>query len=153
MNITLERNPHGHLVLTLPDGTRHEGVMPVRAFPLSDADGPFSLVGTDGKERLWVDQAAQLPATAAALVREELNQRTFMPEILALKDVSTFSTPSTWTVDTDRGPHELVLNGEEDIRRLPDGRLLITDAHGIAHIITRAATLDRRSRKLLERFL
>ena len=28
-----------------------------------------------------------------------------------------------------------------------------TDMHGIAHLITRPGTLDRRSRKLLERFL
>ncbi len=153
MTFSLERNPHGHLVLTLPDGTRHEGVTPVRAFPLSDADGPFSLVGADGKERVWVDQPSSLPPAVAALVREELTLRTFMPEILALKEVSTFNTPSTWSVDTDRGPHEFVLNGEEDIRRLPDGRLLITDMHGIAHLITRPGTLDRRSRKLLERFL
>jgi hypothetical protein len=56
-------------------------------------------------------------AAAAALVREELNQRTFVPETLVLKDVSTLSTPSTWTGDTDRGPHELVLNGDEDNRQ------------------------------------
>jgi Domain of unknown function (DUF1854) len=153
MNLALQRNAHGLLVLTLADGTSHEGVLPVRAFPLSDADGEFSFVGSDGKERLWVQEPSSLPPEVLALVREELAQRTFMPEILALKEVSTFNTPSTWTVDTDRGPHELVLNAEEDIRRLPDGRLLITDMHGISHIITQPATLDRRSRKLLQRFL
>ena len=29
----LTRNPHGRLVLTLADGTAHEGVTPVGAFP------------------------------------------------------------------------------------------------------------------------
>ncbi len=153
MEFTLERDPHGVLVLTLPDGTRHEAVMPVRAFPLSDADGPLSLVGHDGRERVWIERPQELPAAAATLIREELAQRTFMPEIRALTAVSSFNTPSTWSVETDRGPHEFVLNGEEDIRRLPDGRLLVTDRHGIAHVITRLAALDRRSRKLLERFL
>ena len=60
MTFSLERNPHGHLVLTLPDGTRHEGVTPVRAFPLSDADGPFSLVGADGKRTCLGGQAGGL---------------------------------------------------------------------------------------------
>jgi hypothetical protein len=32
-SVQLHRNPHGRLVLTLPDGTAHEGVVPVRAFP------------------------------------------------------------------------------------------------------------------------
>ena len=31
----LTRNPHGRLVLTLADGTAHEGVTPVRAFPIA----------------------------------------------------------------------------------------------------------------------
>jgi hypothetical protein len=88
-----------------------------------------------------------------ALIRETLAARSFMPEIRALVAVSTFATPSDWTVDTDRGRHVLVLNAEEDIRRLPDGRLLVTDRHGVAYLITRPAALDRRSRRLLERFL
>lgn len=150
---TLERDAHGRLVLTLADGTRHEDVHPVRAFPLSDAAGALSLVGPDGHERLWVEDPATLPAAMRQLLDEELAARTFVPHIQALVAVSTFNTPSDWTVDTDRGRHTLVLNAEEDIRRLPDGRLLVTDRHGIAFQILQPAALDRRSRRLLERFL
>lgn len=149
----LERDPHGALVLTLPDGSVHAGVLPVRAFPLSDPAGALSLVGADGRERLWVPEPSALPAPVRALIEEELAARSFVPEIRALLAVSGFNTPSTWTVETDRGRHALVLQGEEDIRRLPDGRLLVTDRHGIAHLIPRPAALDRRSRRLLERFL
>lgn len=149
----LQRDSHGRLLLTLADGTRHEDVHPVRAFPLSEPEGALSLIGSDGKERLWVADPATLPAAMHALIGEELAARSFMPEILALISVSTFATPSDWTVDTDRGRHVLVLNAEEDIRRLPDGRLLVTDRHGVAYLITRPAALDRRSRRLLERFL
>lgn len=152
-DIQLQRDPHGHLVLTLADGSVHPGVVPVRAFPLSEADGPLSLVGPDGHERLWVEQPGQLPPPVKALLDEELAARSFMPRIQALQAVSGFNTPCTWTVATDRGLHDFVLNAEEDIRRLPDGRLLVTDKHGIAHLIERPAALDRRSRKLLERFL
>ena len=41
-----------------------------------------------------------------------------MPEIRASSRVSSFATPCTWTVATDRGDTEFVLKGEEDIRRL-----------------------------------
>ena len=150
---SLERDAHGRLVLTLGDGTRHEDVHPVRAFPLSDAAGALSLVGADGHERLWVEDPSALPAPMRKLIDEELAARTFVPRIQALVAVSTFTTPSDWTVATERGRHNLVLGGEEDIRRLPDGRLLVTDRHGIAYVITSPATLDRRSRRLLERFL
>ena len=149
----LERDAHGRLLLTLADGTRHEDVHPVRAFPLSDAAGALSLVGPDGHERLWIDDPAALPPPMRALLDAELAARSFMPSIEAIVAVSTFTTPSDWTVDTDRGRHTLVLGGEEDIRRLPDGRLLVTDRHGIAYVIATPAALDRRSRRLLERFL
>jgi hypothetical protein len=73
--------------------------------------------------------------------------------ILRLRSVSTFSTPSTWEVDTDRGPTRLVLKGEDDIRRLPSGALLIADRQGLPFFVKDRFALDRGSRRLLERFL
>jgi hypothetical protein len=57
-------------------------------------------------------------------------------------------------VDTDRGPAQLVLKGEEDIRRL-GGRthLLIAATDGLQFRVPDVTALDRHSRKLLERFL
>ena len=46
-----------------------------------------------------------------------------------------------------------MLKGEEDIRRLSRTRLLIADTHGIQFLIRDIGTLDRHSRKLLDRFL
>lgn len=149
----LQRDAHGRLVLTLADGTVIDGVLPVRAFPLSAPEDGLSLVGPDGRERLWVEHIDELPAEVRTLVDEALAAQEFMPEILALREVSTFSTPSTWQVDTDRGPTQFVLKGEEDIRRLADGALLVTDSHGIGYRMREPRALDRRSRRLLERFL
>jgi hypothetical protein len=151
----LERDTHGQLVLHLPDGTVHRGVVPVRAFPLSAPDaGGLSLQGADGRELAWWPTLADLPAELRPLIDEELAQREFAPAIRRLLAVSSFSTPSTWTVETDRGATSLVLNGEEDIRRLDDaGRLLVTDRHGLAFVVPDRFALDRSSRRLLERFL
>lgn len=149
----LARDAHGRLVLTLPDGVQHVGVVPVRAFPLSDPDGALSLVGTDGRECAWIARLADLPAEPRTLLADELARREFAPVIEALLEVSTFTTPSTWTVRTDRGTTALVLKGEEDIRRLGGTALLITDSHGVGYRIADARALDKRSRRLLERFL
>jgi hypothetical protein len=46
-----------------------------------------------------------------------------------------------------------VLKGEEDIRRLRDGGLIITDSHGVTYRVHDIRALDRASRKLLDRFL
>ncbi|MBN8486669.1 MAG: DUF1854 domain-containing protein [Burkholderiales bacterium] len=151
---TLTRNPLGRLVCTLADGSEHTGVLPVRAFPIAAPDEGVSLVGMAGHELVWIERLSALPEAARTLIEDELAAREFVPKILRLVAVSTFSTPSTWTLETDRGPATLVLKVEEDIRRLPQrGRLLITSGHGVVFEVPDLMALDRHSRKLLERFL
>lgn len=153
-DIRLARNPQGRLELTLADGTTHAGVVPVRAFPIAAPGEGLSLVGSDGHELLWVPRLDLLPAPVRALVEEELAVREFVPTIQKIHGVSSFSTPSTWEVETDRGPARLQLKAEEDIRRL-GGRshLLIAGADGVQYRVRDVSGLDRHSRKLLERFL
>lgn len=153
-SLPLHRDAHGRLVLTLPDGTAHPGVLPVRAFPLAAPEEGLSLVGPDGHELLWLNRLDELPAESRSLVQEELAAREFVPTITRIASVSSFSTPSTWDVETDRGPTQFVLKAEEDIRRLR-GRtaLLIASSAGVQYAIADSTALDRASRRLLERFL
>ena len=154
ISFQLARNPHGRLVLTLPGGTAHEGVTPVRAFPIAAPLEGLSLVGTDGHELLWIDRLDQVAGPARQLIEEELAVREFVPTIVKINAVSSFSTPSTWDVETDRGPARLVLKAEEDIRRLGGRtRLLIAGSDGLQFRVPDTTTLDRPSRRLLERFL
>ena len=150
----LARNLHGRLVLTLADGVAHEGVTPVRAFPIAAPKEGLSLIGTDGHELLWLDSLDPLAAPIRALIEEELEAREFVPTIEKIVAVSSFSTPSTWDVETDRGPAQLVLKAEEDIRRLGGRtRLLIASGDGVQFRVPDTNALDRPSRRLLERFL
>jgi hypothetical protein len=149
----LTRNRFGRLVLTDAHGIHHEGVVPVRAHPISAPDEGISLVGTDGHELAWVDDLAQLPEIPRQLLTEELASRDFLPLIQRIKTVSTFSTPSRWDVATDRGDASFILKTEEDIRRLSDGRLLIASSHGLQFVVADKLALDKGSRKLLDRFL
>ena len=153
MTVDLQRNAHGRLVLTDADGVRHEGVVPVRAFPIAAPDEGISLVSTDGHELVWIERLDELAPAPRELIAQELASRDFMPVIARLNGVSSFATPSTWDVETDRGPTKLVLKGEEDIRRLPGGVLMIADSHGVQFLIRDLHALDRHSRKLLDRFL
>lgn len=149
----ISRDPFGKLVYTGPDGVAHVGVVPVRAFPIAAPDEGLSIVGPDGHELAWVPRLRDLPAAQRSVLEAELAVREFTPTITRIRDVSTFSVPSTWSVDTDRGPTEVVLKSEDDIRRLGNGRLLIGTSHGLNLAIPDMAALDRASRKLLERFL
>ena len=153
IQIAIERDAFGRLVLTANDGVRHIGIVPVRAFPLSAPGAGVSLVGSDGKEVMWIDRLDDVPPIARALLAQDLAVRDFAPTLLQLYTVSSFGVPSTWTVSTDRGATSFVLKAEEDIRRLEGGALLIASAHGVQFRIPDVKMLDRASRKLLERFL
>ena len=149
----LSRDPFGRLVLRDAAGVEHVGVVPVRAFPIGAPDEGLSLVSADGRELAWIERLDALDPARRTLVEEDLASREFVPEIRAIRAVSSFATPSTWTLETDRGPASLVLKGEEDIRRLGRTSLLIADRHGIQFLVRDIGALDRASRKLLDRFL
>lgn len=149
----IERTPAGRLRLTTPEGVVHEPVLAVRAFPISAPERGLSLMSADGHELFWIEQLSSLEPGARALVQEALDEREFMPVISQILEVSGFVTPCTWRVETDRGAARFVLKGEEDIRRIGNGALLITDSDGIHYLVRDSAALDRTSRRLLDRFL
>lgn len=149
----LTRNPFGRLVFTGADGEVHDGVVPVHAFPIAAPAEGISLVTADGHELAWIGCLTDLPDDSRVLLEEELASREFMPEIRAIRRVSSFATPSAWQVETDRGPTTFILKGEDDIRRLASSTLLIADSNGIHFLIRDIQTLDPSSRKLLDRFL
>ncbi len=149
----LLRDAAGRLVLIDAAGERHEGVVPVRAFPISAPEDGIALVDAHGHELAWIDRIEALPVGLAEIVADELAIREFMPVISHIISVSSFATPSTWRVATNRGETDLVLKGEEDIRRLAPPALLIADTHGIHYLIRDRGALDAQSRKFLDRFL
>ena len=151
-SFSLIRNPAGRLVLTLL-GQSHEGVVLVRAFPIAAPDECISLLSPDGHELLWIEKLSDLAENLSKLITQELACREFTPEVHRIKSVSSFATPSTWQVETDRGDTELLLKAEEHIRRLSPTALLITDSHGVSFLIRDTEQLDMHSCKLLDRFL
>lgn len=153
----LIRNTFDQLVLTTPAGAVYEGVVPVRAFALSAPDEGIALVDRHGRELWWLTSLAECAPSVRLLIEEALAERDFMPEILAIRKVSTYATPSRWQVETDRGPTTLTLKSEDDIRRLkfdgqPNG-VLIADSHGLQFLIRDRTRLDRKSQHFLNRFL
>ncbi len=149
----LRRNTFGRLVFTGANGETCEGVVPVRAFPIAAPDQGIALVDPHGHELAWIDRLADLPEELSRLVASELAAREFMPIIEYISSVSSYATPSTWQIKTNHGKTEMILKGEEDIRRLANNALLISDSHGINYLIRDRYALDANSRKILDRFL
>ena len=147
----LSRNAFGKLQLIV-NGETHEGVVPVRAFPIQTPQDNISMVCSDGREVAWIDRLLDLSQPIRELILNDLSGREFVPEISDIVGVSSFSTPCTWTVKTDRGETSFVLRVEEDIRRIGED-LLVTDNHGINYLIRQPAKLARPARRILDRFL
>ncbi|MNR82330.1 hypothetical protein D3C72_130860 [compost metagenome] len=152
-NFQLTRNAFGKLIYSAPGEEVHEGVVPVRSFPIAAPDIGIAIVSPDGRELAWIEKLSDLPDATRLLLEEELASREFLPEIKQIKHVSVFASPSTWTLATSRGDATLVLKGEEDIRRIGESALIIADTHGIQFLIRDLNKLDKTSRKLLDRFL
>ena len=152
MNFDLSQNNLGAWQLFL-EGELHVGVTVVRAFPIGAPDEAVSVLSAEGHELLWLETPTTLPEAQKQAVLAALQAREFMPEIKRVDAVSSFTTPSVWSVQTSRGAAKFVLRGEEDIRRLSGKTLIVADEHGVQFLIRDLPALDRHSRKLLDRFL
>ena len=101
--VRFSRNPRGQLCVALPDGTVCEGVVPVRSFPIQAPLEGISLLGTDGKEVLWLEHLDALAAPQRQLLDEEFAARELIPVVEQIVSVDSISVPSCWDVLTDRG--------------------------------------------------
>jgi len=153
MSVSLHCDPMGRWVWRDAEGTAHSPVSVVRAYPVTAPEQGVAVVTAEGHELAWFDRLEQVPEGLQQSLRQALAEREFLPEILRLVSVSSMVTPSTWTVETDRGLTRLLLKGEEDIRRLTGKVLLVNDAEGVQYLIRDLSAMDRTSRKLLDRFL
>ncbi|MGQ0634275.1 MAG: cyanophycin metabolism-associated DUF1854 family protein [Planctomycetaceae bacterium] len=143
----------GRLVLTLPSGENHVGVVPVRAFPFSQPAGWVVFCDENGREVYCLQEPAQLTDDSRRLLEEELARREFVPQIERIADVTPGAEPTEWNVVTDRGSARFRLVSEDHIRRIGEHAALITDSHGVRYLIADLQALDAHSRRLLRRYL
>jgi len=152
-NFELHHDLFGQLILTDRIGLEHVAVELKRAFPITAPQEGLSVLSRDGHELEWISSLSNLTSEIRRVLEDELAMSEFMPEILRVRRVSGYATPCTWQVDTDRGNTNLVLNAEDDIRRLAAPALLIVDGRGIQFLIPDPHALDATSRRILDRFL
>jgi ATP-binding cassette, subfamily B, bacterial len=127
-------------------------VSPRRCFPLTDPDRHVSLVDARGHERAIIARISELqPASRQALLTA-LAAFELLPRVEQIEALKQEATQSSWTVLTERGPRRFVVEQEDHIRRLADGRHLLTDSHGMRYVLPPLEQLDPRSRKLFAPF-
>jgi hypothetical protein len=153
MNLSLHHDPFGRLVYTDAAGVAHVGVEPVRAFPISEPGRGVAILDRRGQELAWIDDLESLAPEQRQFLQEELSRRHFLPVVTKLHAIEGMTDPTTWRVETDRGPTTFQIKNEEDIRRVARSRVLLVDTHGIRYLIPDYHKLDAPSRRLLERYI
>lgn len=145
------RSSDGKVTLLTPAGDSHGAVRIVRAFPFTAADGPVAVVDSNGHEIIWIKDPNSLSLTHRQFIQSQLEQEEFLPRIHSIESVSR-GTPRQWHVATDRGQNSFEQASSDGVVWHPDGSVSITDCDGICYLIPAVQKLDRRSRRLLERY-
>lgn len=159
MNITdyttwrFHHDDWGRLVATLPDGTVHTDIEPVRCFPWSSPQEAIALVGTNGHEIGNIPSLTALSPEARSILEHDLAQREFVPKIARITKSSGPWPPCTWNVMTDRGETVVKIDSEDDVRKIGRHGALVADSDGVRYLIPDATKLDAASLRYLRRLL
>jgi ATP-binding cassette subfamily B protein len=150
--LVLERDSDGRLWASGHSGGGRAHVVPRRCFPLTQPDGFVCLVDDQGRDRGCIEDSATLAEDSRRALGAALGENEFLPRVTRIERVRHEATWSEWHVETDRGPRVFVVEQEDNIRRLDDGRHVITDSHGMRFLVPEPDKLDAPSRRWLGRY-
>ncbi|HET9931103.1 MAG TPA: DUF1854 domain-containing protein, partial [Polyangiaceae bacterium] len=152
LRLGLEWDSQAHLWAVPAEGGERRRVTPRRCFPLTDPEHFISLIDDQGRERACIDDRSILDEPSRRALEQALEANEFLPRVVRILKVKVAATRSAWQVETDRGRRDFVIEQEDHIRRLEDGRHVITDSHGMRYLVPSPERLDPVSRKWLARF-
>jgi ATP-binding cassette, subfamily B, bacterial len=149
-SLTLRFDEHGQLWAR--DARSAElRVWPRRCFPLTQPTQFVSLVDAHQHEIACIAALDALTPSARAALESAFKAQEFLPHIERIVSIELRAAKTTWQVHTDRGPCSFVVEQEDHVRRLDDGRYLVTDTDGMRYLLRKRSELDSVSRRLLSR--
>ena len=87
------------------------------------------------------------------LLRDELERRYFLPQILRIDFLRINAGIVSWRVETDRGPRAFDVRDREEIRFMPPRRMVLRDVDGNRYEIQDYKQMDDLSLYLLDQLL
>lgn len=121
------------------------------ADPLAYPDRYISVVDARDREICLLDILEGLDPESRRLIEAELAEFYSVATVRRVRGLSLRHGPLYWRVDTDRGPREFVVRWNADnILRLADGRLRLTDIDGNRFDVPPLEELDAGSRAWVE---
>ena len=140
--------------LTLQDDRSWSKVSVARAFPLSDPDHYLGFLDGDGKDIGLLHDPGHLDPESRQIVEEELEKRYFVPVVERVLTVKEEFGTIYWTVETDRGPKDIIVrNLRDNLQELSASRVIITDVDGNRFEFADVSKLDTKSQGVILRNL
>ena len=149
--LRLRRDDRGQLRLhATAEAEPIENVRVARCFPWSLRDRYVSIRDKVGNELVLITDLDQTEPDTRRVIEQELDTQEFIPVITAVDTIDDSFGVMIWNVQTDRGPIELQIKTNDDIRRIDDRRVLLKDHAGGLFEIQDVTAFDPKSLRLVE---
>lgn len=125
-----------------------------RLFPFSELYTNISVQNPDGEEVGLIADVNSYPSDVAEMLRKEIDERYFVPTILAIDDLKERFGISTWKVRTDVG--DITFSVRDTYRSMTfsgNGTIYILDADGNRYVIDDVNKLDSKSYRKIELYI
>jgi len=123
----------------------------VRLFPLTEPEKWISVQDSEEKEIGIIPDLKGMTQESLSIVREHLDKRYLVPEILRIVACRARFDLTEWEVETNRGKVTILTrNLRDNVQRPLPNRLALIDVEGNRYDIPDIEALDPMSRRLLE---
>ena len=147
----IRRDDDYHLDVHFSSGETVENVEARQLFPITSPDTYITLLNENGDEIAVIRDLATLSEESRTAVREAFDEYYLIPHILRITKSEFRRGNFSVTAVTDRGNCSFkVQNRQQDIKVLPNYRVLIRDANDNRYEIPDYRLLDRKSRNSLQ---
>lgn len=152
-DILLSRNIGG-VIQGIVNGKRYEELIVYRIFPFQYELAYISIRNAQDEELGVVREISDLDRESAAILKEELQLRYFLPKVTRIDSVKNKSGLWLWELQTHLGPTRMVMrNLHEHIIYPGEGWIILTDMNGKRCEIKNWRELDSHSRKQLHEII
>lgn len=137
-----------HLHLSV-DGEEFADVRAVSVFPISGKADYVSFLDQEGKEVALLSNPDELDKQSRRTLRKAIEKMYYVAKIRRVYSVTSKMGIKYMQVMTDRGCASFEVVHHDQVRWLPGGRVLITDADGNRFEIENIANLDAPSQSIV----
>ena len=135
------------------NGEEHDRVILTRALPLNDPDDYVCVTDVDRKELGIIEHIADFPEDQQALIRKELSQRYFCPDITVITAIKEKMGHFYFDVRVGDYPMSFTIRDLAKNIRCTEGQVILTDVDGNRFLISDLDRIDKKSRRKLEPYL